>query len=306
MQSFTVQKALACMLLCVALTSIPPTQDELGSAQQPLTPELAVVQDADRLDAMGAIGIARCFTYGGRFNRVMHDPAISPREGLTKEQYMDRSVQQTTYNHFHEKLLKLGVRTAPSPCMSRGTHLGWQLLTCAMVHAGHDEDCNRQRAGAAATKLHDRVHPYIRHGVGSHVLMRRRKLFHICQAVRPNCAKGRLQIVKFMEVSFHMLVTPIVYKAMLKSLLTAMPQEYSIGSPSYRHWDRPPSRCTTSLKPACMHTHTWPLRASSTRTSCTNKLGEGMCMTHRVCTCNTPHRCKVRKAILSSAAAGIQ
>ena len=60
-----------------------------------------------RLDAIGAIGIARCFTYGGNFKRVLHDPAIAPRSGLTKQQYIDKSFQQTTINHFHEKLLKL-------------------------------------------------------------------------------------------------------------------------------------------------------------------------------------------------------
>ena len=87
----------------------PWTQDELGCGLPALTPELAVVQDADRLDAMGAIGIARCFTFGGRFNRVLHDPSVPPREGLTRQQYTDRGFQQTTYNHFHEKLLKLKV-----------------------------------------------------------------------------------------------------------------------------------------------------------------------------------------------------
>ena len=62
-----------------------------------------------RLDAIGAVGIARCFTYGGRFNRVLHDPSVLPRDGLTKQAYMDKAVQQTTINHFHEKLLRLKV-----------------------------------------------------------------------------------------------------------------------------------------------------------------------------------------------------
>lgn len=68
-----------------------------------------------RLDAMGAIGIARCFTFGGRFARVLHDPAVPHREGLTRQQYMDRGFQQTTINHLHEKLLKLKVRTFSRP-----------------------------------------------------------------------------------------------------------------------------------------------------------------------------------------------
>lgn len=69
------------------------------------SPELAVVQDADRLDALGAIGIARVFTYGGFKNRTLHDPAIEPNLSLDKEAYKNH--QGTTINHFHEKLLKL-------------------------------------------------------------------------------------------------------------------------------------------------------------------------------------------------------
>ena len=51
-------------------------------------------------------GIARCFTFGGSRKRLLHDPAIPPRSDLSKEQYMNKE-EQTTINHFHEKLLKL-------------------------------------------------------------------------------------------------------------------------------------------------------------------------------------------------------
>mmetsp|Transcript_13861 Transcript_13861/g.23423 ORF Transcript_13861/g.23423 Transcript_13861/m.23423 type:complete len:317 (+) Transcript_13861:334-1284(+) len=83
-------------------------KDELeGAPALPVWPELAVVQDADRLDAMGAIGIARCLTFGGSRSRVLHDPSVEPRHDLSKADYCDANFKQTTINHFPEKLLKL-------------------------------------------------------------------------------------------------------------------------------------------------------------------------------------------------------
>jgi len=67
--------------------------------------ELQIVQDADRLDAIGAIGIARAFTYGGFKNRVLYDPAILPEKYLNKESY--KNTTAPTINHFYEKLLLL-------------------------------------------------------------------------------------------------------------------------------------------------------------------------------------------------------
>ena len=80
------------------------------------------VQDADRLDAMGAIGIARCFAYGGHAGRAMYDPDVHPTMHATAEAY--KSAKGTSLNHFHEKLflLKDRMNTAGGRAMAEERH----------------------------------------------------------------------------------------------------------------------------------------------------------------------------------------
>lgn len=76
-----------------------------GASQTPATIEGKIIQDADRLDALGAVGIARTFAYGGAHGTPMYDPQIPPRMDMTPQQY--RNHHGTSLNHFYEKLFTL-------------------------------------------------------------------------------------------------------------------------------------------------------------------------------------------------------
>jgi uncharacterized protein len=71
------------------------------------TLEGMIVQDADRLDAVGAIGIARCFAFGGVLGNEIVNTGISPRVQISGAEYKDRTTKSTTVNHFYEKLFRL-------------------------------------------------------------------------------------------------------------------------------------------------------------------------------------------------------
>jgi uncharacterized protein len=116
------------------------------------------VQDADRLDALGAIGIARTFAYGGFVNRPIHDPSVEPTLHMSAEAY--RRTRGTTINHFHEKLLLLRSRmktdTGRAMATSRHQVLVDFLSEFEAEWSGDEPFPRPDEAAAPATGMMDR------------------------------------------------------------------------------------------------------------------------------------------------------
>ena len=109
-------------LICNGINEISYKGNESTAAS---TIEAQIAQDADRLDAIGAIGIARAFAYGGNHNRVMHNPDEKPRLNMSESEY--RNHVSTTINHFYEKLFRLtnlmNTRTAIEMARARESYM---------------------------------------------------------------------------------------------------------------------------------------------------------------------------------------
>ncbi|WP_144513215.1 HD domain-containing protein [Bacillus sp. FJAT-22090] len=99
-----------------------------GNEMQADTIEAKIVRDADRLDAIGAVGIARTFAYGGAKGRKLYDVNESPRDKMTSEEY--RSKETASVTHFYEKLLKLadGMLTQKGKELAQERHAFMELF----------------------------------------------------------------------------------------------------------------------------------------------------------------------------------
>lgn len=102
--------------------------------------ELEIVQDADRLDAIGAIGIARTFNYGGFKNRSVYNPNIAPKLNLSKEEY--KKSDAPTINHFYEKLLLLKdkMNTETGKKIAKSRHLFMEQFLAQFYTEWEGED----------------------------------------------------------------------------------------------------------------------------------------------------------------------
>jgi len=99
--------------------------------------ELHVVRDADRIDALGAIGVARAFNYGGFKKRALYDPSIPPQLNMDRERYKNN--QGPTLNHFYEKLLRLKdlMHTATGKKMATDRHRFLELFLAQFMDEWH-------------------------------------------------------------------------------------------------------------------------------------------------------------------------
>ncbi|TQR20730.1 HD domain-containing protein [Psychrobacillus vulpis] len=99
-----------------------------GNEKEPKSIEAKIVRDADRLDAIGAVGIARTFAYGGAKGRKLYDASETPRENMTEVEY--RSKETATLTHFYEKLLLLvdGMTTKKGKELAMERHAFMELF----------------------------------------------------------------------------------------------------------------------------------------------------------------------------------
>lgn len=111
-----------------------------ADGHQPKFIEFKIVQDADRMDALGAIGIARAFSYGGYKNREMYNSSILPITNLSSEAY--KKHKSPTLNHFYEKLLQLPIlmNTAEAKEMAMDKQAVMQMFLEQFIKEAHLED----------------------------------------------------------------------------------------------------------------------------------------------------------------------